>query len=322
MNTRTRLAAGFTAAILMAGGLALAAAAPASARTPEVNSTCDTLTVEMTSYEGSQDSKPNNVTVTIDNEEVENENFGQSFKASYDFDNKYEAHNYVVKVDAPDTQYDKTFTGSSKPCEAPPLAKDATAELTVTPPTCEVPAKLVLGKTKHAEWGTPSATDGPVSYTVTATAKNGHLFESGDSTQIFTGELAGVLDPNTEPCYVPPVIPVKPEPVVTSVDKETIDCTSKSVTTVTTTTTTDWVYDEETNTWVEAEPVITTASVTRDATATECPTVVPPVTPVTPVAASEKLASTGFDSGWLVPLAALMLAAGIVLPFARRLRHQ
>ncbi|WP_157509308.1 hypothetical protein [Glaciibacter superstes] len=320
MNTRTRLAAGFTAAILMAGGLALAAAAPASAHTPEVSSTCETLSVKLTAYEGSGNSTPNNVTVTIDGEEVDNVDFGQSFQKTYDFDDKYEAHSYIVKIDA--KGYDRTFENSSVPCEAPPLTKDATAELTVTPPTCEVPAKLVLGTTKHATWGTPSATDGPAAYAVTATAKKGHLFASGDATQVFTGDLAGVLDPNEAPCYVPPVIPNEPDPIVTSVDKETVDCTSKTVTTVTTTTTTDWVYDEETNTWVKAEPVITTASVTRDATATECPIVVPPVTPVTPAAASEKLASTGFDSGWLLPLAALLLVAGVALPALRRLRHQ
>lgn len=67
----------------------------------------------------------------------------------------------------------------------------------------------------------------------------------------------------------PVVVPEKPEPVVTSVPSDSVDCEARVVTTTTTTTTTDWVLVD--NVWVPGTPVVTTSATTREATEVECP---------------------------------------------------
>lgn len=90
------------------------------------------------------------------------------------------------------------------------------------------------------------------------------------------------------PECVPPVVkPEKPAPVVEpSSSRGTPDCVSNTVAITNTVTTTDWIYDEATNTYVEGEPASVDTVVLETATAEECPppVVVPPVdTPETPV---------------------------------------
>lgn len=75
-------------------------------------------------------------------------------------------------------------------CKKPDV-KDASATLSTTPATCDAGETLVLGATNHATWGTPTLTEGPGDYSVTATADSGHLFSNGSPTQTFTGTLAG-----------------------------------------------------------------------------------------------------------------------------------
>ncbi|WP_395639072.1 collagen-binding domain-containing protein [Pseudolysinimonas sp.] len=101
----------------LAIGLALGAAMPASAHTPQATATCSTLTVKMDAY-GS--GTTNKLKVTIDGDVVENTTFGNSFAAKvYTFSGTV-AHTWVVEVDAQDAGWDRlgkdALTGTTKPC--------------------------------------------------------------------------------------------------------------------------------------------------------------------------------------------------------------
>ncbi|KAB2812963.1 class F sortase [Pimelobacter simplex] len=75
-------------------------------------------------------------------------------------------------------------------CAPPAPARDATAAVSTTPPTCDTAETLVLGGTANATWGTPTRTTGPGAYSVVATATDGHVFADGARTRTFTGSLA------------------------------------------------------------------------------------------------------------------------------------
>lgn len=135
----------------------------------------------------------------------------------------------------------------------------------------------------------------------------------------------GVINSITAGCathtfdYVAPVVvPEQPEDKVTVVETEEVDCEAGIVTTTTTTTNVGTVYDAETNSWVETEPVVTETTSERDATEEECPVVVPeepteePETPtptplpaggddgdLTTPLATQTLAQTGSDNSWI-----------------------
>ncbi|MBG6237381.1 LPXTG-motif cell wall-anchored protein [Mycetocola sp. CAN_C7] len=315
MKTRTKLLAGFNASILFGAALVLAAgAAPASAHTPEVDATCESVTLTLENYGHTPEAPtPNTVTVTIDGVEQENTAFGAGFAASYDFDDVAVGHEWAVVVDAADDTYDRSFDGTTEPC-APAVPADASATVTVEPPTCDIPARLVLGDVVNATWSTPTATTGPADYSVVATADEGHLFASGETTETFSGRLDGQLDSVEAGCAtLPGTVPPMPEPVVTTDAVEAEDCTTDTITTTTTTVTTGHVFDEVSNTWVTAEPVTTVTSTDRAATQVECPT------PAQTVAS--ELPSTGADSSWLVAVAGLLVAAGVALMATRRIRR-
>lgn len=96
----------------------------------------------------------------------------------------------------------------------PEIPQDASAAVSTTPATCEAGETLVYGAIVNAAFsGTANGTQGPASYSVTATATAGHLFPGGSSTKQFDGSLAGPLDPQSETCYQGPeeVVPVAPE---------------------------------------------------------------------------------------------------------------
>jgi len=222
----TRLIAGLALVSLGGTGIALASATAASAHTPEVDATCETLTVALVNYStGNQNAKPNSITVSIDDETVEESAFGAGFTGSYDFADKTVAHHYEVVIDSVDNAYDRTFTGDSVPClpPTPPVVPaDAKAELSTTPAACGVAGTLVLGEVRNAEWGTPTATTGPADYSVTATATEGHTFADGKTTLTLTGTLEGALDTAVAPCTTTPpttppaVTPPAPTPPVST----------------------------------------------------------------------------------------------------------
>ena len=189
------IAAALAVAALSLSGV-IAIAAPAAAHTPAASATCSDLTVKLVSYEGNGSNATNNVKISIDDAQVADEWFGYSWSKVISLGDKTTSHSWKVVVDAVGSNYDKTFTGTSTPCTPPPPSSpkfDATATVSVTEPTCERGAELVLGTATNATWGTPTTTTGPGNYSVTATANPGHVFDDTLPTRTFEGALAGKL---------------------------------------------------------------------------------------------------------------------------------
>lgn len=318
LKTRTQLLAGFNASLLVGAALVLlAGTAPASAHTPEVDPTCTGVTVTLANYaETTAEPTSNALIVTVDGAEVENVTFGATFSGQYDFADTTVGHAYTVTVDAPGTTYDRFFEGTTEACVAPPVPADAAAAVHVEPPSCDVPARLVLDEAVHATWSTPTAVTGPADYSVVATAVAGHVFADGTTTATFTGRLDGQLDSVEAGCATSPeTVPPKPEPQVTSDSVEAEDCTTDTITTTTTTVSTGWELDDASNTWLPAPPVTTVTTADRESTQQECPTPVGTQTSVV-----DELPSTGADNGWLIAVAGTLLAAGVALMLVRRTR--
>jgi hypothetical protein len=121
MKIRTILQTSLMIGAVAGGSLALGVAAPASAHTPAVTATCDTLSVALASYDSvAGDLTPNTITVTIDGAQVDQKAFGGSFTADYALD-KTTGHAYAVIIDALGTAYDTTETGSTTACPAAPV---------------------------------------------------------------------------------------------------------------------------------------------------------------------------------------------------------
>lgn len=115
-----RLVAVLTTALL-AVGLTVGVALPASAHTPTVTASCAGLTVKFMDYGGGTTNK---FTVTIDNKVVETVTFEDDFTGkTYSFDGSV-AHTYTVEVDAQHNDHDRlvskgnAFTGTTTPCTA------------------------------------------------------------------------------------------------------------------------------------------------------------------------------------------------------------
>ncbi|MDO8149795.1 LPXTG cell wall anchor domain-containing protein [Isoptericola sp. b515] len=106
-----RLLASIATSTLALGSL-LVAAAPASAHTPDVTATCDGLDVELRYYDGAR------VTVTVDDEILDDAGFTSRYAASFDHDGSV-AHTWHVAVDAhDDDQWDREWSGQTTPCAA------------------------------------------------------------------------------------------------------------------------------------------------------------------------------------------------------------
>jgi hypothetical protein len=122
-----RFLAVLTTAVL-ALGLALGAAAPASAHIPSVTPTCTGITVKFQAYGANT---TNTVRVTIDGVLVENSTFGNNFaEKAYAVSPTTASHTYVVEVDAEHNQHDRTvaggtaITGTWIPCASTALTCD------------------------------------------------------------------------------------------------------------------------------------------------------------------------------------------------------
>jgi hypothetical protein len=122
-----RFFAVLTTAVL-ALGLALGAAAPASAHIPSVTPTCTGITVKFQAYGANT---TNTVRVTIDGVLVENSTFGNNFaEKAYAVSPTTASHTYVVEVDAEHNQHDRTvaggtaITGTWIPCASTALTCD------------------------------------------------------------------------------------------------------------------------------------------------------------------------------------------------------
>jgi hypothetical protein len=302
------------AAALAVLGAAIVAV-PASAHTPDVTADCSSVSVALVSYTTNDDPNPNVVTVTIDGAQVAQQPFGDAFTQNYPFSDTTIGHEWSVHVDSIDDAYDRDFGGTTEPCTAPPAIQDATAELSVTDPTCTSGATLVLGEVSNATWGEPTSTTGPADYAVTATALENHAFDGDLETLEFTGTLAGPVtgstcDTEPTPPVEPPVTPpTQPQPTVAVAFDEAADCGTDVVTRTTTKTTTDTVLNEEGTEWVPAEPVVVTTVTTRPTDAIDCPTTVAQGPPP----GGDTLAVTGADPAPFLWAAGILAAIGAAL---------
>ncbi len=112
-----RTLAGVAVTTLALGGMLVATAAPASAHTPRVTSTCDSLEVNLTQYQGAE------VTVLIDGEPavdergstVVDQKFGRDWSGTFQLDGST-SHTWSVDVDTRDG-YDWDDAGTTDPCE-------------------------------------------------------------------------------------------------------------------------------------------------------------------------------------------------------------
>ncbi len=127
------------AAVLLGAGLSVVAvAAPASAHSPAHDVSCSELWFKADAYETRQNnSKPNSVTITIDNGTPTVYNFGASLSKKTFPLVQTVAHTWSIVVDAvggsgPDTQYDVTYSGTTTPCA--PDGNDKVWVCHATPP--------------------------------------------------------------------------------------------------------------------------------------------------------------------------------------------
>jgi hypothetical protein len=82
---------------------------------------------------------------------------------------------------------------------------DASASVTISSATCATGQTVQLGSVVNAAWGSLSGATGPGTYTVTATAKQGHVFSGGGTTKTFSGQLTGPL-PSSDPSCKPSAV--------------------------------------------------------------------------------------------------------------------
>lgn len=334
MNTRLRISGTALATLAIAGCLALVPTTAASAYSPAVDDACDTLSVTLDGYAASEElPTPNEVMVRIDGVDVASDYFGASYRSDFAIADPTVAYEWEVIVDALEEGYesnDVTLSGTSTPCapEPTPVVENASAVASVSAASCSSPAVLVLHTPAFATWGTPSATTGPAEYTVTATALEGHAFDDGAATRVFTGSLAAAMSSDDPACAA--ALPPRPPAQSSATLVDFVNCATGTVTTTTTTITIDWVLDYAGTSWVAATPASAVTEVVRVATDTECvPAVIPEVSSTTivptvaglTIVADTELAETG-DAA-TPPIAALGLlllaaGAGLLLPRARR----
>lgn len=146
-----RTLAGVAVTTLALGGMLVATAAPASAHTPSVTPTCDSLHVDLRAY-------PNaTVTVTIDDVEEVVSEFQGSFDETFTFDGAT-SHSWQVVVDAHDNDsYDRTFPetgapGLTEPCVDQEPKGDAQVGIYLYEKLDADPENQWSGKDKPARW--------------------------------------------------------------------------------------------------------------------------------------------------------------------------
>ncbi|WP_010203415.1 hypothetical protein [Salinibacterium sp. PAMC 21357] len=92
--------------------------------------------------------------------------------------------------------------GEQSSCPPIELAQ-ATAEVALSTAGCSAPQQLILGPIANATWGEVTDPEGPLDYSVTATADAGAEFASGPELRVSTGvttlTFAGTLDPQLDP---------------------------------------------------------------------------------------------------------------------------
>jgi len=107
-------------ALLLTVGVTTAIATTASAHTPKVSATCTALSVDLKDYQ-TKDGETNHVKVTQAGAVVADDDFGGSYKQSFDFANSKLNNSWEVKITAWDDPtgskgYTKTVSGTTSGC--------------------------------------------------------------------------------------------------------------------------------------------------------------------------------------------------------------
>lgn len=175
-----------------------------------------------------------------------------------------------------------SFASSGK-CDV----KDASASVHTTPASCDGPEMLALDDAVNATWGEPDRNTGPGDYSVTATAKDGHLFADGSKTATFTGTLAGM--PSQQDCTVKPEIPEPKTSVHWSDWTGTPACEATTVVQtrkkyeVVSRAHLEWIGNQWATVWVDDDPIVTTETREVDIPEAErayCPKAAIPTDPI------------------------------------------
>ena len=146
------------------------AAVPASAHTPKLEAMCEngttTLSVNLTAYAQQTRDKANHIKVTLDgSEELENKDFGASFKGSYSATGDVERVFEVEVTAYDDAKYSFTETKTVKACVVP-TAPPTTEVPTTVPPTTTEPSTTTVPPTTTEP---PSESSAPATSTTTTT---------------------------------------------------------------------------------------------------------------------------------------------------------
>lgn len=197
-----RFFAVLTTAVL-ALGLALGAAAPASAHNPFVTTSCTGIAVKFQAYGAGT---TNTVRVTIDGVLVENSTFGNNFaEKAYAVSPTTASHSYVVEVDAQHNEHDRTvakgnaFTGTWIPCASTALTCDVATLYKGSPLSNgdHVNMDVVINGTKQQVnayvdlWQTGGPTPKLSNFVLTITPKSGAQFKvSIPQSNVDSGILA------------------------------------------------------------------------------------------------------------------------------------
>lgn len=240
---------------------------------------------------------PNNVTITVDGVEVVNMPFGRNFETSWALDDSV-AHDWTVVVTAWNDPtgskgWTKTFSGTTTPCEQPPVTSPANPQAVLTAICGSADLTLKNPLIKDANQLTASFVvniDGEFhkAYSVEAGNVVTDSFEFGEDTGIHTVEVfqAGTSEWKSIAKGDVPSDCIEPQPedeVTTEQTVPVIPCDAEvgdEIATTTTVTTTPYVLEE--GVWVPGTPVITTEDSTYVVTEAdvealeECPVVTPP----------------------------------------------
>lgn len=163
--------------IVVVAATVLGLAVPASAHTHDVTSNCHSVTVNLNYY---NTRVVNTVRVTVNGTVETDQTFPSSFVRTYEFANPYQTNTYRVKVVAGDNSRYSFDTGTRSVAGCP-LTKDASASLTVSPPTCDSAGSVTVTSTVNASL-VGSLDQSVGQHSGQFTADLGHAFADGSTT--------------------------------------------------------------------------------------------------------------------------------------------
>lgn len=194
-----------SAAVLIAGAMMIAVAAPAFAHTPSATLTCSSWSIGATQYESAQH---NTYSVSIDGAPAITGSFGSSFSKSGTFpvgSGNHTLVGYVYQNDDPSATYSKTYDLHTDGCLTYVPVPSAPS---ASPPTCDHAGTLTVAPPgPHVSVSGGTTGDGPGTYTITYTTDTGYTFPNGDATKAYQITVLPKLSGDSCKAQVSPVAP-------------------------------------------------------------------------------------------------------------------